>query len=672
MPVPIADSCHISPFFCGSFLDNYCSSNAGMTDDAFGLNSGFLRLNTCSPKIALEISVSNCNGGANGLIFSLYPDSCDASLGLTLDTILNNITDTIIVNNLEPIESYLLSISGVDGSQCEFKIKVVEGIGTAIPGPVECSCTDGGVTGPDTICTTAPVQYNLTLPSCFLNFSGPVGGNGDYCPPPDGCPGSLDSFVLVWHIPPYMHFIGDSTGPNVVIALNDDYMGLDTIAHDTIRVSWLLISSEPVDTLIHCSCANALCGGVINALPIVIWHETRTYFCNLSCAQPVCEIEGVSYTAPGFYQYEPNECLEIEVTITQDMEPIPIVFGQTICEGATATLAVLNIEPDYTYQWSNGVQGPITTVSPIASTTYEVTAIHVSGNCIYSTSVTVTVIPSFEENLGEVGEITCLEPCFIFQGQSYCAAGNYSIQTGICSTQVFSIGTDPSLFQTNLPPVTICEGECYDFFGQQICSDSTATHIENCTLYVQQVIIAPQFSNNLGVVGTVTCSQPCFNFEGIDYCLPGTYSKPDGQCGVKIFSIQFEKVNINHGEVAEITCKEPCVVYNGVEYCQGGTHTITDSCSITSFSIGENLDTAVVSPLIYDCSPTNTHYSVAFTLSGLAPFKVNGDPISGNYFLSDPLLNFNPFAFFSSFYFSIFPIKTMQRMVLFSDVCIII
>jgi hypothetical protein len=73
-PEAIGNTCDRAPFFCGNYLDNYCGTNAGLTDDAFGLSSGFLRLAPCESDIQLQVSVTNCSGGNAGLIFQLYPE----------------------------------------------------------------------------------------------------------------------------------------------------------------------------------------------------------------------------------------------------------------------------------------------------------------------------------------------------------------------------------------------------------------------------------------------------------------------------------------------------------------------------------------------------------------------------------------------------------------------
>ncbi|MFN0036403.1 MAG: gliding motility-associated C-terminal domain-containing protein [Saprospiraceae bacterium] len=595
-PTPIADACPLAPFLCGNYLENYCATNAGMTDDAFGQRSGFLRISPCEGILKLRVSVSDCAAGGTGLVFGLYPEGCDAGTLIFSDTVFGGTSDTLIFNGLEGLETYLLAVIGLNGSECEFNVQVLEGMGTASPGPVDCSCSDGGIGGPDRICTGDAVSYSIGLPSCFLSFSPPVGGNGEYCPPSDACPASLDSFIFVWHIPSVMHFVGDSTGPNVEIALNSDYMGLDTMRHDTIWVSWALVSSAPMDSLTFCECAGTDCSGDFLPMPVLIWHETREYTCVLSCSQPSCEIEGVTYDSPGFYAYAVDECLEIKVSVFQD-DPTPLVPTKVICEGESAFLQILNPDPDYSYQWSTGQAGPSISVAPSASTQYFVTATHFSGNCTYTSSVFVSVLPSTQTNFGQIGTITCAQPCVVFQGQSYCQPGNYANQIAQCSTQFFSIGSDPALFQETLPTVTICEGECYDFFGEPICADSTAMHTENCTLYTQQIIVEPMANTDFGLVGSINCAQPCVDFQGSAYCSPGIYTIQNGPCSTK------------------------------------------------TFEIGENLALPVCSFPFPDCLPSNTHFTVAFSISGQAPFKVNGDTIEGNYFLSNPQANGEQYAF---------------------------
>ncbi len=643
LPRPIADTCQLAPFFCGENLRDYCSTNYGLTDDAFGEASGFMRLNPCDTMVSLLISVYNCAVGDTGLIFQLYPEDCNATGPITSTTIYQNTSDTLLSLELVGLEHYLMAISGVSGSQCEFHIEVLDGIGTAAPGPMSCNCSNGSIEGPSHICSGDPVTYTVTPPNCFISFGLPTGGNGEYCPPPDFCPAFIDTTILVWHIPSYMHFVGDSTGLNVQIELDSNYIGLDTLLQDSIWAEWVTYTLPPEDTLIFCQCILPSCIYYCPPLGLTIGWDIRHYECTLTCAQPTCLVDGITYDTPGVYTYEPEECVQVIVTIDQE-EPIPIVPNPTICEGGVAILTVANLEPDYTYQWNNGGAGPTLSVAPGTTTTYVVTATHSSGNCVYTSAATVTVLPVLEEQLGEVGVITCADPCFFFQGQNYCVAGNYAIQTSLCTTQFFSIGADPALFQETLPPVAICEGDCYDFFGQQICNSMTAIHVENCTTYVQLVTVNPNTLINQGIVGSVTCSDPCFNYGGTEYCAPGQYSK-NTLCGTETFEIVFEKTLINLGQVGELTCNVDCVDFGGQTYCQSGTYTLEDSCTIRQFNIVQNTVPPTCSLPFHDCLPSNTHFTVAFSIEGQPPFKVNGSALPSNYFVSSPQANSEQYVF---------------------------
>ncbi|MCC7464840.1 MAG: gliding motility-associated C-terminal domain-containing protein [Saprospiraceae bacterium] len=643
-PAAPADSCEVAPLLCGNYLEQYCGSNAGLTDDAFGLASGFLRFSSCFEEASLQVQVFNCSPGSSGLIFSIREEDCNPqSAPLATGTILANTTDTLSATNLSALLPYVLAVSGLQGSQCDFNIQVLGGVGTALPGLVSCQCTGGGIEGPDHICSGAPVMFSFEGLACNFTFGLPVGGNGEYCPPQSACPGSLDSIVIEWHIPDVMHFVGDSTGAVVTIALDSNYMGLDTLRFDSVWVTWKLVSTTPVDSLAFCDCAEVNCsGGAPLVFPITIGFEQELYACELSCATPVCVVRGIEYTSPGGYSYV-DGCLGVTVSITQKFEE-PIVLNHNICLGDVAFLEVINYDTSFTYTWSTGAVGPSISVSPMVTTTYTVTAVHSSGNCIFSSAAVVMVTPPLQQNVGQVGVLTCLTPCINYFGTNYCQPGQYQLQIPGCIVRTFSIGSDPTLEQIVQPTVTICEGQCVDFFGQQICSSQLATHTQNCTTYTRQIIVIPRDTIFEGVVGTVTCEQPCFTYNGVEYCAPGQY-KTETVCETRYFQIGFQKKVTDLGMVGLITCKEPCLMYNGTEYCEAKEYQLEDSCEIRIFRVDSNFVKPSVEKPVIDCSPANTHFTVAFTISGLPPFRVDEENLTGSVYLSDPLPNGSDYAF---------------------------
>lgn len=643
-PAAIADSCQQAPLFCGNYLDQYCGTNSGLTDDAFGLSSGFLRFSTCYEEMSVQIQVFDCNPGSTGLIFSVLEEDCNPlSAPIVTDTIPANTTDTLSAANLTALLPYVMAISGIQGSQCSFTIQVLEGIGTALPGPVSCQCSGGGLDGPGHICSGDPVSYSLDGLMCNFSFGLPIGGNGEYCPPESACPGSLDSIIFEWHIPEIMHFIGDSTGLEITIALDSAYMGLDSIRLDSVWVSWHLVSTAPIDTLVFCECALINCsGGGALVLPISIGVKPEYHFCEISCAEPVCIVKGIEYSIPGAYVYWEG-CVKIIVTITQKFED-PIVPTVSICEGETAQLEVSNADPNFTYTWSTGDTGATISVSPDVTTFYTVTASHISGNCTRTSTALVFVSEWIQENAGQVGVITCQNPCVSYLGNTYCQAGQYVVQIGQCQTRSFTIGSDPSMEFIVQPAVTICQGQCVDFFGQQICSSQTAMHTENCTTYIRQIIVEPRDTILMGVVGFVYCDDPCVDYAGTTYCNPGVY-KNETECETTIFEIQFKKREVNMGTLGVLTCKDPCLVFEGETYCNAQVIEKTDSCFKYLYHVDTNYLKPAIGKPVWDCSPTNTHFTVSFEISGLPPFKVGEEELEGNLFLSDLMVNGSNYAF---------------------------
>ncbi|MBK6993391.1 MAG: hypothetical protein IPH31_00130 [Lewinellaceae bacterium] len=67
----------------------------------------------------------------------------------------------------------------------------------------------------------------------------------------------------------------------------------------------------------------------------------------------------------------------------------------------------------------------------------------------------------------------------------------------------------------------------------------------------------------LGVVGILSCAQPCLTFNGLEYCQPGTYSVTEN-CEIKEFQIAQDLAlpTVQLGVVGTLTCAQPCLTYN--------------------------------------------------------------------------------------------------------------
>jgi len=263
-----------------------------------------------------------------------------------------------------------------------------------------------------------------------------------------------------------------------------------------------------------------------------------------------------------------------------------------------------------------------------------------------------------------------MQPTCVVDGITYDTPGFYSYETPAC--KFVEVTIDEEEPDPVVPAKTICKGDSaqlevvnYDpnytytwstgAFGASIfvTPDTTtsftvtANRTPDTCFYTTTVLVTvvPLDTVNIGQVGAVSCAVPCYTYQGITYCNPGEYNVPGDSCKINLFQIGFKKDTVNLGEVGEITCTQNCVDFEGTQYCQTGNYSVSDSCTVRLFSIGEDIVPPLISNLVPDCLPSNTHFTIAFLITGTPPFKVNGDSLVSNYFLSEPLPNSEPYAF---------------------------
>ncbi|MBK6997665.1 MAG: hypothetical protein IPH31_23315 [Lewinellaceae bacterium] len=58
-------------------------------------------------------------------------------------------------------------------------------------------------------------------------------------------------------------------------------------------------------------------------------------------------------------------------------------------------------------------------------------------------------------------------------------------------------------------------------------------------------------------------------------------------CEIKEFQIAQDLAlpTVQLGVVGTLTCAQPCVTYNGVEYCEPGAYSVQENCEIIEFQI---------------------------------------------------------------------------------------
>ena len=152
-----------------------------------------------------------------------------------------------------------------------------------------------------------------------------------------------------------------------------------------------------------------------------------------------------------------------------------------------------------------------------------------------------------------------------------------------------------------LPPVKICENDCYDFCGRNYCETSKAICREDCRTVVQEIQVEEPQKLDYGTVEI--CQGKCFTLpaSGTLLCEPGTYRLPTGDdCGTE------EIVTIKYYDLRPV-------------------------------SIG---------PITEICDALHSSYNISFDiLDGVAPFKVNGTQLRDNHFVSQRIPNSTPFHF---------------------------
>ncbi|MCE7923426.1 MAG: hypothetical protein DYG98_10240 [Haliscomenobacteraceae bacterium CHB4] len=372
------------------------------------------------------------------------------------------------------------------------------------------------------------------------------------------------------------------------------------------------------------------CDSVINFSVIVKPYIVTNHgtIGTLTCNLAAISFMGKTYNQPGNYTVpDPGGCGEHQFVIDQDNTPpiLNVSPPQQICLGETAMLTADPNSPQVIVTWDDGSSGTQIQVSPAETTTYTVIATDNVNGCTATEDITVTVNPPVDTDLGVAGLLTCNQLEINFLGNTYTQPGQYVVpKPDGCGNNTFTILEDVTPPWCPMLPVSpICAGESVtlqtaptDPSGLQylwstgettqnisvtplVTTDYTVTATNpanGCASVVTTTVVvnAPQVVQ-LGVVGTLTCAQPCVSYNGQEYCQPGTYSYTEN-CEIKEFQIgeDLSLPTVQLGVVGTLTCAQPCVTFNGQEYCQPGTYSYTENCEIKEFQIGEDLSLPTV------------------------------------------------------------------------------
>lgn len=621
-PTAPADSCHLAPFLCGNYLDNYCSDNSNLTDDVLDGqildNAGFLRFSPCADSVHLNINVGDCAQSGGGMQFYLMSGDCgSADLSNPL-TIMEGQSGQYLFNGLSPDITYYFvfaNTANTPGNTCQFLVDVVGGIGTATPEPASCACTDGSISGPASLCPADVAVYELVLPSCTITPGAPVGGNGYYC-----CPGGTPaSDSIIWHLPSGFNFLSDSVNVNqITVQVDSSFLGIDTIFSGQIFVTF--VHGGVTDTLQFCDCGVA-CATNLPPLTVEVSHTVSTEFCAITCVNPVCVVNNIPYSAPGTYVDQSNCATLIVIIEDNTLPPFAMIqqLGNT-CAGMPIDLTVI-ANSFHLIEWSIPASG--TTITVPGPGVYSVTVTDPSNGCTATASIIATQPPEIVAATSP--DITiCAGTSTILSADGSSVGPNFIYQWDTGQSG-FSIEVAPLVTTTYTLTVLDINTGCF-----------SATSVT--------VIVEPPQVVQLGVLGSISCATPCFDFNGKTYCAEGNYADTSS-CVIQQFSLVFEKDSIQAGTIGTITCAETCVTYQGQQYCQAGNYETSDACAVYFFSINTNLVPPAHSTPTHTCLPSNTSYAVGFSITGTPPYKINGTLIAGSYYLSEPVNNGETYTF---------------------------
>ena len=370
---------------------------------------------------------------------------------------------------------------------------------------------------------------------------------------------------------------------------------------------------------------------------------TKAVFVNPTYNTPLthsmCEGEsynfyGQNITAAGTYTHTlqtVNGCDSVLILVVtlEALPPTTITGNTTICEGETTTLIA---NGGVSYAWSNG--GATNSINVMQSGIYTVTATNAEG-CSNTANVTVNVNPLPNVNIignnsfcqGDNVTLTATGAnMYAWSNASTDAAitvssaGNYTV-TGTdvngCSNIATKTVTVNPTYNVALTH-SMCEGESYNFYGQNLTTVGTYTHtlqtINGCdsvlTLTLtMKALPTPYISGNMtlceGESTMLTAN------GGISY----NWSNGSATNSINVAESGVYTVTATNVEGCTATASAtvtvnplPIVVIGGnTSICEGGNTTLTASGADTySWSTGENTASVNISTFgIYTVTGTS-------------------------------------------------------------------
>jgi len=335
---PIGELCSSAIYICGSDLDGFTSKlpeELSATQQWSALCGGngtadniiWFSFTPCSEKVTLQIIPSNCivkNNSYRGLQAGMYKEcNKSASVACTDHPTDDGITTTITLSydKFIPGSTAYFFLDGYAGSVCNFEIKVIEGIDTQlVTAPDPSLLSDGAITGLNNIsCAQLNTShtYNLTPPQCEVNYNSICNITTNFNPE--------DSVCYVWQISPLEgRFFEnqDSTGRSMDMTFTKP--GVYTISADSY-----------LHPFYGGSCANAACGDVISWQVVVEGPDTLINPVEIICPGYFSVFCGQTITTDSTVYCTTDPCNIIQQSFKFERSNLNVLGTQYICAGGS-------------------------------------------------------------------------------------------------------------------------------------------------------------------------------------------------------------------------------------------------------------------------------------------------------------------------------------------------
>ncbi|MEM1320956.1 MAG: gliding motility-associated C-terminal domain-containing protein, partial [Bacteroidota bacterium] len=195
----------------------------------------------------------------------------------------------------------------------------------------------------------------------------------------------------------------------------------------------------------------------------------------------------------------------------------------------------------------------------------------------------------------------------------------------------------------------ICQGDQFSVAGQSYSSSgvytNTLTASSGCDSVVTlnlDVLQGPQTFLEASI-----CEGDSYPLGSTSYDSPGVYVEvqPAANGCDSTTTLDLSVIVTQTNNLGDLfICENECYTLAGEQYCDPGNYTVPvarpDGCSDTYlFNLIEQPSVApTVGPLQEECDPSFAYYTISFDVtSGIPPYFVNGQLISGGYYFSSPI-----------------------------------